>query len=129
MTSKKHSKMTLSGQQLIKFCQEGWPTRVYGTLKKYSALAPEIAMEEEILMRANRIVIPAELQKERLNNCTSHQEVPKKSHVHAISMVARTQLEQIVRDCPDVKYHSSQPIDHGRKLPPTYSNGKSPPTY
>ncbi len=42
-----------------KFCQDGWPTRVYGTLKKYSALAPELAMEEGILMRANRIVIPA----------------------------------------------------------------------
>ncbi len=45
--------MTLSGQQLT--CQVA--NQSYGTLKKYSALAQEIAMEEGILMRANRIVI------------------------------------------------------------------------
>ncbi len=62
----------------MKFCQDGWPTRVYGTLKKYSALAPKLAMEERILMRSNRIVIPADLQKETLEEVhTGHQGIRK----------------------------------------------------
>ena len=97
----------------MKFCQDGWPTRVYGTLKKYSALAPELAMEEGILMRANRIVIPADLQKETLEQLhTGHQGI-RKCQRRAMQSVwwpgLSTQLEQIVRDCPEcIKYQTQR---------------------
>ncbi len=100
-------------QQLMKFCQDGWPTRVYGTLKKYSALAPELAIEEGILMRANQIVIPANLQKETLEQLhTGHQGI-RKCQRRAMQSVwwpgLSTQLEHIVRNCPEcIKYQTQR---------------------
>ena len=100
-------------QRLVEFCQFGWPRRVYGELKKYAAAAPELSVEDGLLMRAGRIVIPSALQKETLDKLhTGHRGI-RKCHRRAVQSVwwpgLSTQLEQIVRDCSEcIKYQSQR---------------------
>ena len=66
--------------KLIKYCQEGWPRRnlVPGPIKPYVHVAAELTVQNDLLLRGNRIVIPVSLQPEILEKLHSaHQGVHK----------------------------------------------------
>ncbi len=96
----------------MKFCQNGWPSRVQGSIKRYSAIAPELTIQDGLLMRANRIMIPEALQKvtfEQLH--TGHQGIRKCQRRAAQSVWwpgRSTQLERVVRGCPECVKHLAQ---------------------
>ena len=56
-------------KQIIQFCQTTWPdkTLLSQDIQPYYSMASEISVENGLLMRGCRIVIPSELQQEMLN--------------------------------------------------------------
>lgn len=66
-------------QQLTLFCQSGWPDkhRLTATMKPYFSVAAELSVENGLLLRGNRIVIPP-LRKELLGRIhDGHQGITK----------------------------------------------------
>ena len=60
------------------YCKEGWPTKVNGELKKYQAVAGELTVHNNLLMKGSRLVIPNSLRQEMLEKLHSgHQGVTK----------------------------------------------------
>ena len=55
-------------QQVIRFCQEGWPTNhmIKGSLKPYWCICSELSMHNSLLLCAHKIVIPTCLQQDTL---------------------------------------------------------------
>ena len=49
--------LTLS--QVLRYCQEGWPTKhqIKGPVKQYWCVCSELCIHNELLLRADRIVI------------------------------------------------------------------------
>ena len=56
-------------QRVIQYCQEGWPDKslVKGGLKQFFQVASELSVEDGMLLRGNRIVIPMALRAQVLN--------------------------------------------------------------
>ena len=54
--------------QVIHFCQEGWPAKhmIKGMLKHYWDVCSELSLHNQLLLRGNRLVIPAGLQRDIL---------------------------------------------------------------
>ena len=50
-------------QQVAAYCRSGWPSgqRTAGAVRHYYPLAAELSVENGILMRGSRVVIPAAL--------------------------------------------------------------------
>ena len=66
--------------KLIKYCQDGWPDRnlVPAPVKPYIHVADELTVQNDLLLRGSRIVIPVSLQVEVLERLHSaHQGVHK----------------------------------------------------
>ena len=55
-------------QRVIAYCQEGWPSKpdIPQALKPFHSVAGELCMQDGLLMRGSRIVIPTEMRKEVL---------------------------------------------------------------
>ena len=58
--------------QVIHFCQEGWPAKhmIKGMLKHYWDVRSKLSLHNQLLLRGNRLVIPAGLQHDIL--CRIH---------------------------------------------------------
>ena len=97
-------------QQIKQFCKNGWPTRsgVKGAIKQYLPVSAELTVQKGLLMRGNRIVIPAKLRLEMAQQVTHwsprHHKMQRKSST--ISVVAwpqqavrgtGTQLPQVLQ--------------------------------
>eukprot|EP00731_Ephydatia_muelleri_P000002 Em0001g2a len=56
-------------QKVIQYCQEGWPDKslVKGEWKQFFHVASELSVEDSLLLRGNRIVIPMALRAPVLN--------------------------------------------------------------
>ena len=66
--------------QVMKYCQEGWPARhhIKGSVKQYWCVRSELCMHNELLLRADRIVIPTCLQQDILSRIhQGHQGIVK----------------------------------------------------
>ena len=67
-------------RQAAAYSKEGWPSRqsLSGVMKHYYSIAAEISVHDGLLMRGNRIVIPASLRLEMLDRIhTGHQGISK----------------------------------------------------
>ena len=66
--------------KLIKYCQEGWPRKnlIPGPVKPYLHVAAELTVQNDLLLRGSRIVIPVSLQPEILEKLhIAHQGIHK----------------------------------------------------
>ena len=56
-------------QQVAAYCQSGWPSRqmIAGAVQHYCPVAAELSVENGLLMRGSRIIIPAALRLEMLD--------------------------------------------------------------
>ena len=66
--------------KLIKYCQEGWPQKnlIPGPVKSYVHVAAELTVQNDLLLRGSRIVIPVSLQPEILEKLhNAHQGIHK----------------------------------------------------
>ena len=66
--------------KLIKYCQEGWPQKnlIPGLVKPYVHVAAELTVQNDLLLRGSRIVIPVSLQPEILKKLhIAHQGIHK----------------------------------------------------
>ena len=100
-------------RQIMRYCLEGWPQRVFGILKKYHSVAAELAIEGGILMRGDRLVIPPSLQKEILDRLHGGHQGVRKCRERAKQSVwwpgLSTQLEDLVRSCSEcIKFQSQR---------------------
>ena len=66
-------------QAIKQYCEEGWPVRnlIKGTVKSYLPMAAELTVQEGLLMRGSRIVIPAALRLEILAKLHTGQGITK----------------------------------------------------
>ena len=67
-------------KRLIQYCQSGWPTKhqVPQPLKPYYSVSAELNIQQGLLMRNNRIVIPSFLHSDMLDKLhTGHQGITK----------------------------------------------------
>ena len=67
-------------KELVIYCHEGWPdkSQLYGVIKKYYSVAAELSVQDGILLRGSRLVIPASLQQEILKQVhEGHQGIQK----------------------------------------------------
>ena len=96
-------------QQVIRFCQEGWPTNhmIKGSLRPYWCICSELSMHNCLLLRAHRIVIPTCLQQDTLKRIhEGHQGIVK------CRLLARTsvwwpgisqQIKEMIQKCHTCK--------------------------
>jgi len=67
-------------QQLKQYCLNGWPEtwKIKGWVKRYRQVSFEIAIQDSLLMRNNRIIIPSLLRQEILDKIhIGHQGIHK----------------------------------------------------
>lgn len=53
-------------QQLMQFCEYGWPDRVTGPIKQYLPVTAEIKVHDGLLLRGSRLIIPSSMRPEIL---------------------------------------------------------------
>ena len=94
-------------KQIKTYCKDGWPEKhvVTGALCPYYPMRAEIAIEDKLLLRGSRIVIPASMRLEILDKIhTGHQGI-KKCRERACQSVwwpgLSRQLEEFVKNCPE----------------------------
>ena len=94
-------------EQIVTYCQGGWPNKsdVHESVKPFYAVSGELSIHDGLLMRGNRIVIPADLQAEVLTQLhTGHQGIVK-SRERARQSVwwprLSRELEELVRNCSE----------------------------
>ena len=61
-----HQREDETYQLLHKYCTQGWPRKVHGILKQYQPVSSEITVQNGLLLRAQRIIIPQALRMEIL---------------------------------------------------------------
>ena len=55
-------------KQIVKYCQKGWPSikSIPQALKKFYPVAAELSVQNGLLLRGSRLVIPVSMQREIL---------------------------------------------------------------
>ena len=77
---RRHQEEDEECQQAAEYCRSGWPSRqsLRGVMKHYHAVASEILVQDGLLMRGSRVVIPSALRLEMLDRIhTEHQGISK----------------------------------------------------
>ena len=93
-------------RQLISFCLNGWPekSQLKGPVKKFHAVSSQLSVEDGLLMRGSRIVIPSYLRQDMLHLIhEGHQGIVKcrERARHSVWWPGlSTQLEDLVYNCP-----------------------------
>ena len=105
--------------QVIKFCQDGWPAKhtIKGTLKFYWNVRCELSLYNHLLLRNNRIVIPAGLQQEILNRIHQGHQGITKCRLRASTTVWWPGVSQQIismvqkcKECCQTFLHKSEPM-------------------
>ena len=106
-------------REVVQYCQTGWPkaSKITPELVPFYHVASELNVQEGILLRGARIIIPVPLRQEMLNCIHSgHQGIVKCRERARQSMWwpgLSTQLEKFVKQCPDcqkAQHQRSQPL-------------------
>ena len=101
-------------QLLVRYCQSGWPERKKLTeaTRVYHAVAAELSVEDGLLLRGCRIVIPTSLRQDILRRLhTGHQGIVKCRERARQSVWwpgLSAQLEKMVRNCEECCKYQSQ---------------------
>ena len=101
-------------QLLVRYCQSGWPERKKLTeaTRVYHAVAAELSVEDGLLLRGCRIVIPTSLRQDILRRLhTGHQGIMKCRERARQSVWwpgLSAQLEKMVRNCEECCKYQSQ---------------------
>ena len=104
---KQHQKADEVCQQIIGFCQSGWPEKksLPQQLKPYLPISAELTVENDLLLRGGRIVIPPPLRSTLLEKIHSgHQGITKSRKMARQSIWwpgISKQLEELVHNCHD----------------------------
>ena len=58
---------------MLKYCQEGWPENILvpGPVKPYIHVSGELTVQNDLLLRGSRIIIPISLQLDMLEKLHS----------------------------------------------------------
>ena len=93
-------------KQIVKYCQKGWPSikSIPQALKKFYPVAAELSVQNGLLLRGSRLVIPVSMQIEILKKLhVGHQGI-RKCRERAKQAVwwpgISKQLEKLIRECP-----------------------------
>ena len=54
-------------QQLMEFCESGWPDKVTGPAKQYLPVASELQVQDGLLLRGSRLIIPNSMRQDILS--------------------------------------------------------------
>ena len=102
---RKHQERDEECKLASKYCQVGWPSGQFlpGILKPYRSVASELKTRDGLLMRGDRVIIPANLRPEVLDQLhTGHQGISKCRERAKLSVwwpgLSR-QLEELVNNC------------------------------
>ena len=94
-------------KQIVKYCQKGWPSikSIPQALKKFYPVAAELSVQNGLLLRGSRLVIPVSMQTDILQKLhVGHQGI-RKCRERAKQAVwwpgISKQLERLVRECPN----------------------------
>ena len=102
-------------QKVMQFCTKGWPDRVDGPLKKYFSVRLELTVQDRLLLRGNRLVIPSSMQPKIIQYLhAGHQGITKcreraKNSVWWLGL--EKQLETMVTNCNICCQFSIQPTE------------------
>ena len=105
--------------KLIKYCLEGWPDKnlLPGPIKPYIHVAAELTVQNDLLLRGSRIVIPVSLQIEILDKLHSAHQGIHKCRQRAQQSVwwfgLNRQLTDLVNNCPKCckdRYQHPEPL-------------------
>ena len=101
-------------QLIVKYCKKGWPSisSVPQEVRKFYPVAAELSVQKGLLLRGNRLVIPASLQRDILDKLhVGHQGI-RKCRERAKQAVwwpgLSKQIEKLVNDCPKCYKFRSQ---------------------
>ena len=101
-------------KQLKKYCESGWPNKhqVLQILKSYYSVSAELTIQQGLLMRNNRLVIPSFLRHDMLDRLyTGHQGITKCRRRAQQSVWwpgLSKQLENLVTNCAECCKNRSQ---------------------
>lgn len=103
-------------QQLLTLCQDGWPAhqgQVATALQRFWPMRGEMTVDDGLLLRGNRIVVPQQLQKETLAKIHSGHQGMRKCQQRISTAVwwpgITHQLEQMIINCPECSKLSTPP--------------------
>ena len=94
-------------QQIVQYCQSTWPAKhaVPAAVQPYFPMAAEFTVEQGMLLRGSRIVIPKSLRQMVLQKIhTGHQGITKcrdRARQSVWWPGLSKELEQLVQNCPD----------------------------
>ncbi len=94
-------------KQVAMYCKGGWPAKgaVPDVVKPYISVASELTVENGLLMRGSRVVIPAALRMSMLDKIhAGHQGITKcrERARHSVWWpLLSKQLEEVVKSCPE----------------------------
>ena len=106
-------------QKLAQYCQAGWPEKkeLIDGARPFYCVSSELSVQEGVLMRGNRIVIPTSLQNEMLDRIhTGHQGIVKCRERARQSVWwpgFSTQLGELVKNCREcckVQLQRAEPL-------------------
>ena len=101
---------------LIQLCQNGWPKhkrQVPEKLQPYWPVRGELTLNDDLLLRGHRIVVPQSLQKQTLQKIHSGHQGITKCSLRVTSAVwwpgVKQQLENLVHKCPECSKAAQAP--------------------
>ena len=104
---RQHQEEEEACKQVKTYCKEGWPTRqeVPGAVLPFYSVSAEMSVENDLLLRGRRIVIPSCMRLSMLDKLhTGHQGITKCRERARESVWwpgLSKQLEELVKNCPE----------------------------
>ena len=104
---KQHQEADGACRMIVEFCQSGWPEKnsLSPEVKPYFPVSAELTVENGLLLRGSRIVIPPPLRKTLLDRIhSSHQGITKCREMARQSIWwpgISKELEELIRNCQD----------------------------
>ena len=102
---RQHQEDDKACQQIVLYCQSGWPDKQHlpAVARPYYSVASEISVEQGLMMRGGRIIIPTSLRTEMLSKIhTGHQGITKCRKRARQSIwwpKMSTELEELIKNC------------------------------
>ena len=103
-------------QQLLTLCREGWPAhqrQMPLNIQQFWPMRGEMTVDDGLLLRGNRIVVPQQLRKETLEKIHSGHQGMRKCQQRISTAVwwpgITRQLEQMIIHCPECSKLSTAP--------------------